>query len=177
MFSLAVIRLTSTRWINATTPSGHPDPATIQAQLAVNFVQQLIKGTPSGQRLMPLGYGISVNTPVISSLINDSCVNPPFIQTRLTGGAFSDTARLNTTTGLFSYGNIASAGLNRCINGNCTLPGETDVVDGGCYSAVSVFTVDYDAPTGSDQAGIRSALSGLVQYENPTRKRSAMSGE
>ena len=45
-------------WINETTPSGYPDPATVQGQLAVDIVQQLVKGTPAGQRLLPLGYGI-----------------------------------------------------------------------------------------------------------------------
>jgi len=45
-------------WINATTPSGYPDPATIQGQLAVKLVNKLIKGTPAGKRLLPLGYGL-----------------------------------------------------------------------------------------------------------------------
>lgn len=37
-------------------------------------------------------------------------------------------------------------GINVCFNGNCKLPGET-VVSAGCASAVSVFSIDYDAPT------------------------------
>lgn len=74
-------------WINKTTPSGSPDPATIQATLAVNLVQQLIKNTAPGKRVLPLGYGINVNTPVITSLTNNSCINPPYIQTRFTGSA------------------------------------------------------------------------------------------
>jgi len=45
-------------WINATTASGHADPATIHAQLSFNLVKQLIDGTPTGQRLLPVGYGI-----------------------------------------------------------------------------------------------------------------------
>ena len=152
-------------WINKTTPSGYPDPATIQGQLAVDIVNQLINGTKPGSPYLPTGYGISVNTPTISSLTNDSCVKPPFIQTRLTGGGFTDTAVYNATTKVFTYGNIASSGINTCINGDCGLPGETDVVDSGCFSSVSVFTVDYDAPNGAGQTEVRGALSPLVAYE------------
>lgn len=149
-------------WINATTASGHPDPATIQAQLAFNLVEQLVKATKPGQPIMPPAYGIGVNTPYITSLTNDSCVDPPFIQTRLTGGAFTDEAVYNETTGLFTYGNLLTSALNRCINGNCALPGETTVVNSGCNSAVSVFTIDYDAPVGRDQAAIRAKLGSLA---------------
>lgn len=57
-FSGANSEQRSYTWINATTASGQPDPATIHAQLAFKVVQQLIDGTPSGQRLLPVGYGI-----------------------------------------------------------------------------------------------------------------------
>ncbi|KIX94416.1 uncharacterized protein Z520_09802 [Fonsecaea multimorphosa CBS 102226] len=157
-------------WINKTTASGYPDPATIQAQLATNLVNQLVKGSRSGKPLLPLGYGLNVNTPVITSLTNDSCVNPPFIQTRLGGGATTDKAVYNATTGLFTYANLITDGNNVCINGNCALPGETPVVDNGCYGAVSVFSIDYDAPQGPAQHGIRAALQPLVAYENPDAK-------
>ena len=50
----------SYQWINQTTPSGYPDPATVQAQLAVKVVQTLVNNTQAGERLLPLGYGISV---------------------------------------------------------------------------------------------------------------------
>ncbi|RMZ77543.1 hypothetical protein DV737_g4333, partial [Chaetothyriales sp. CBS 132003] len=155
-------------WINKTTPSGHPDPAIIQAQLARTIVHQLIGNTKPGQPLLRPGYGLSVNTPTISSLTNDSCVSPPFIQTRMTGGAFTDTAVCNATSGLFTYGNITPAALNRPINGNFALPGETDLVAGAsCYSSVSVFTVDYDAPLGPEQGRIRKALEPTVQFQQP----------
>jgi 5'-nucleotidase len=45
-------------WINSTTSSGHPDPATIHAQLSFKLVKQLINGTPAGQPLLPIGYGV-----------------------------------------------------------------------------------------------------------------------
>ncbi|EMD00228.1 hypothetical protein BAUCODRAFT_83963, partial [Baudoinia panamericana UAMH 10762] len=137
----------SYQWINQTTPSGYPDPATIQAQLAVNVVQTLVNNTPAGTPLLPQGYGLSVNTPTISSLTNASCVNPTFYQTRLTGGATYDQAVFNNNTGLFNYANVVPVGGgNTCINGDCSLPGETTILNMGCFASVSVFTVDYDAP-------------------------------
>lgn len=152
--------------INKTTPSGYPDPATVDAQLSVALVDQLAqKGNRS--QLLPLGYGINVNYPEITSLENANCVNPPFIQTRMTGGAEVDTAVYDSTTGLFSYGSIVSAGANTCINGDCALPGETDVVGGGCFSSVSVFTVDYDAPS-SGSRKVRKLFEPLVKYQNAT---------
>jgi 5'-nucleotidase len=119
---------------------------------------------------LPPGYGISVNTPYIKCLSNDSCVAPPIIQTRLTGGALTDTAVYNETTGLFKHGNYLGPALNRCNNGNCALPGETDVVYEGCSSAVSVFTTDYDAPLGKDQGSFRQALTPLVLFQDDEKK-------
>lgn len=48
----------SYQWINATTASGHPDPATIQGRMAADVVGQLVNGTTAGKRLMPVGYGL-----------------------------------------------------------------------------------------------------------------------
>jgi 5'-nucleotidase len=132
--------------VNTTTKAGLKDPATMAGELAANLAQQLIKNAPKGGRLLPLGYGISVNIPYITSFTNSSCINPPFINTRLTGGADVDQAVYNATSGLFAYGNVVSPGANTCINGDCSLPGETDILNAGCQSSVSVFTVDYDAP-------------------------------
>ena len=152
--------------INQTTPSGHPDPATIDAQLSVSLVDQLAEQGNKSQ-LLPFGYGLSVNYPEITSLKNADCVDPPFIQTRMTGGAEVDTAVYDPATGLFSYGSIFPAGVNACINGDCSLPGETTVVNSGCFSSVSVFTVDYDAPNpGSGQ--VRKLFVPLVKYQNAT---------
>ncbi|OAG37210.1 hypothetical protein AYO21_08628 [Fonsecaea monophora] len=166
-------------WINATTASGHPDPATIQGRLAADVVEQLVNGTKAGKRLMPVGYGLNVNTPLITSLINDSCVAPPFIQTRFSGGGFIDSAVFNATTGTFHYGDILGSGVNRCINGNCALPGETTIVDEGCFATVSVFSIDYDAPLGKDQTDLRVAMEPLVAFQDPSSKmavRRAMTG-
>jgi 5'-nucleotidase len=115
--------------------------------------------------MVPINNQNSVNTPFITSFTNDSCVSPPFVQTRFGGGGFTDVALYNETTGLFRYGNYLSTAVNRCINGDCSLPGETAIVDEDCMSSVSVFTIDYDAPLGSDQNGVRLALAPLVMYE------------
>ncbi|PVH88073.1 5'/3'-nucleotidase sure [Cadophora sp. DSE1049] len=158
-------------WVNETTAAGLKDPATIMGQLSANLAQQLITNVAKtgGGRLLPLGYGINVNIPLITSFKSDNCTNPPFIQSRLTGGAVVDLALFNETTGLFSYGDDVNPGVNQCIHGDCSLPGETDILKKDCQSAVSVFTVDYDAPIGgvcSSGPDVRSLLLPLVQYAN-----------
>ena len=86
----------------------------------------------------------------------------------MTGGAIVDSAVFNATSKLFTYGDIVPAGANTCINGNCSLPGETNVVDGGCQSSVSVFTTDYDAPLTAATEAVRTSLMPLVSYANST---------
>ena len=153
--------------VNTTTTAGLKDPATITGELCADLVQSMIIGT-NGSKLLPTAYGLNVNIPYITSFKNDSCVNPPFIHTRLTGGADTDIAVYDETTGLFDWGNIVSAGANTCINGDCSLPGETVVLSSGCQSSVSVFTVDYDAPSCSGSQGVRTSLGPIVQYQNAT---------
>ena len=63
----------------------------------------------------------------------------------MTGGADYDIAVFDETRGTFSYQNVVPQGGNQCINGNCDLPGETDVLNDGCQSSVSVFTVGRSA--------------------------------
>lgn len=156
--------------VNTITVVGLQDPATITARLSASLAQQLITNAKGG-RILPLSYGLNVNIPLITSFTNNSCVNPPIIQTRMTGGADVDTAVYNATTGLFTFGNLATNGTNTCSNGDCSLPGETGVLATGCRSAVSVFTVDYDAPLGGScktTPDVRYLLQPLVQYVNST---------
>jgi 5'-nucleotidase len=69
-------------------------------------------------------------------------------------------------TDLFSYGNVAQR-ANTCTNGDCTLPGETTILNAGFQSSSSVFTVDYDAPLDCKPVpDVRSLLWPLVQYAN-----------
>lgn len=81
----------------------------------------------------------------------------------MTGGAFCDLAAYNETTGLFHYDDYLGAGVDACINGDCSLPGETDVVNAGCNSAVGVFTVDYDAPVSRGDTSVKQRLLPLVK--------------
>jgi 5'-nucleotidase len=158
-------------WVNETTPAGLKDPATIYGQLAADLAQQLITNVAKtgGGRLLPYGYGINVNIPVITSYKDASCVAPPYIHSRLTGGAVVDKAVFNETTGLFKYGDVISEGTNTCINGDCSLPGETEILDQKCKSAVSFFTVDYDAPLQCHNApDLKGLLEPLVGYINGT---------
>ena len=86
----------------------------------------------------------------------------------MTGGAIVDSAVFNATSKLFTFGDIVSAGANTCINGNCSLPGETIIVDDGCQSSVSVFTTDYDAPLTEATTAVRESMLPLVSYANST---------
>jgi len=150
--------------IVSSTKSGYPDPATIAGNLSTQIVNQL-QANSKGSPILPTGYGVSVNYPDITSLTDTSCVSPPFIQTRITGGASVDTAVYDASTGLFSSG--STSGANTCINGDCSLPGESTILS-KCESSVSVFTVDYDAPTGDGTQSIRQLLQPLVTAPNST---------
>lgn len=68
---------------------------------------------------------------------------------------------------MFKYAEILSDGLNTCVNGDCGLPGETEVVDSGCYGSVSVFTVDYSAPSGSEDSAVREKVAGIAAFGVP----------
>ncbi|TAQ85386.1 hypothetical protein B7494_g6287 [Chlorociboria aeruginascens] len=162
--------------LNTTTKAGLKDPATITGELAANLAQQLITNAKGG-RILPLGYGVTVNIPYITSFTDSSCVNPPFIQTRITGGADVDSASYNATSGLFSYENVVPAGANQCLNGDCSLPGETDILSKGCQSSVSIFTVDYDAPLQCHASpDLRPLLMPLVQYANSSNIVGGLNG-
>ncbi|CAL3967293.1 hypothetical protein PZA11_003639 [Diplocarpon coronariae] len=157
-------------WVNETTPAGLRDPSTITAQLAANLAQQLIENVAAegGDRLLPLGYGLHVNIPLITSYTSDKCINPPFIHTRFTGSALANTAPFNDATGLFTWGTEPNPGINQCIHGDCSLPGETVVLASGCKSSVTPFTVDWDAPVADDnrpRPDVRRLLTPVVQYE------------
>lgn len=162
--------------IQSSTKAGLQDPATIMGRLAAALAQAFIdkaasssNSSSSGGRVLPLGYGVSVNFPLISSFTDDSCVNPPFVRARMTGdGAFTSKAVYNNDTGLFGSANFADAGTNMCINGDCSLPGEVAVLNSGCKSSVVLFTIDYDAPylESSLADPYAALLPDLVQLNN-----------
>ncbi|KAJ4004803.1 hypothetical protein NW752_009531 [Fusarium irregulare] len=117
------------------------NPATWAAQASVRFVENFIS-TAKGP-ILPIGYGVNVNLPVLTEKDHD----PEFVQTRFTGNAHVNEAVLDPEKGTFTWANIKpyAAGVNACINGNCSLPGETYVVENG-KASVSFYTIDYTSP-------------------------------
>ncbi|KAK2624415.1 hypothetical protein QTJ16_006365 [Diplocarpon rosae] len=169
--SAANHEVTSYKSVNRTTAIGLRDPATITAQLTANLAQQLIHNVAArgGGRLLPLGYGLHVNIPYITSFTSADCVDPRFVHTRLTGSALVNKAVFNERTGLFTWTGHVDPGLNQCIHGDCSFPGETAVLNKGCQSSVTPFTVDYDAPIGGEKKpgpDVRKLLNPLVHYEH-----------
>ncbi|KAK0197438.1 sure-like protein [Armillaria mellea] len=121
------------------------DPANIAAQLVADFVAALAFGIDTTKtRLLPLGVGIGINMPIFGP--GNPCVAPPFISTRMTGGAVIDKISIDPTTGFPVSTNLVADGLNVNLNGNTRLPGET-IISAECKTAVSVYSVDYDAPS------------------------------
>ncbi|KAK7459672.1 hypothetical protein VKT23_009653 [Stygiomarasmius scandens] len=134
------------------------DPANIAGKLTANFVSALARGVDTKRdRLLPLGVGIGINYPIFGP--GNPCVDPPFISTRMTGGATIDQLHLDPATGFPVFTNLVAPGLNTAINGRKDLPGETPV-SAQCKTSVSVFSVDYDAPTGV-AAPIQGRLNAL----------------
>ncbi|KAK0713417.1 survival protein sure-like phosphatase/nucleotidase [Lasiosphaeria miniovina] len=131
-------------WVNASTKAGLQDPATITARLASTLVQALIDKA-AGSRILPQGYGLTVNLPYITSYTNEQCTNPPFVLTRMGGNAEAK-AVFNSKTGLFNRSRDSGSDDSHCANGNCKIPAEKDVLNSGCMSSVTVFAVDYSAP-------------------------------
>ncbi len=159
------------------TTAGLEDPATIYGRLAANLAQGLIDKAKGGA-VLPPGYGLSVNMPYVTSLVDDSCVNPPFVLARQAGGgATVQAAAYNESSGLFTSKPIVSDAINLCINGDCSLPGESAVLAEHCESSVVVFSVDYDAPVGGGKGNpnpYAAVLSDIVQLDNATTKSGAL---
>lgn len=66
----------------------------------------------------------------------------------MTGEANTNVALpVEALPGTFTWGNIdpLQAGVNECINGDCSMTGETSAVSDG-FVSVSLYTIDYSAP-------------------------------
>jgi len=135
------------------------DPANIAGKLTADFVAALAEGIDTkNQRLLPLGVGISINYPTFGP--GNDCTHPPFTLTRMTGGATVNQVSIEPTTGFPVSNDLVTDGINVKLNGNLALPGET-VVSAGCKTAVSIYSIDYDAPT-SVAAPIQKRLSSII---------------
>ncbi|KAI0127308.1 survival protein sure-like phosphatase/nucleotidase [Xylariales sp. AK1849] len=138
-----------------TTVTNTTNEYTWVAELSGTVVDAFI--ATSERPLLPLGYGANVNMPKLTA--NWSAL--PIVQTRYTGGAETDAAVPGTVLGTFTWSNLEAAGVNACINGNCALPGETDAVSDGKVS-LSLYTIDYTAPTNNQTAGVMQRLKSLT---------------
>lgn len=152
------------------TKSGALDPAIIIAQLCTNLVNQLAQYN-NGYSLLPEGYGISVNLPNITSLEDQTCLSPPYTETRMTGDASVSKAVFDEKKGLFRSENTRPEnGANTCVNGDCSLPRESSVIT-KCQTAVTLFTIDYDAPIENQSVSHQSRLvAPLVALANEKLK-------
>ncbi|EXM12423.1 5'-nucleotidase, partial [Fusarium oxysporum f. sp. vasinfectum 25433] len=112
--------------------------------LSVNFVEDFIATAPKNGPLLPFGYGVSAKIPVLTKKEHD----PDFVQTRFIGNAHVNEAVLDPAKGTFTWATIKlyAAGVNACINRDCSLLGDTYVVENG-KASVSFYTVDYSAPS------------------------------
>jgi 5'-nucleotidase len=121
--------------------AGNSDPVALVAGVSFDVVNEFIRKTPKGQKVLLLGYGVNVN---IADLINSTM--PPVAKTRLTGEANTNAVVYNETSDLFTCDNVdpPAAGINAAYNGDTSLSGETWVVARGGVS-VRAFTIDFSA--------------------------------
>ncbi|KAK0555570.1 hypothetical protein OC846_000089 [Tilletia horrida] len=127
-----------------------PNDESIQLGTAsANFVTRFIDATsnfPFGSKSskkLPDAVGLNVNYSPISSNCTESQLK--WTKSRLTGGAIVDKLVVNAA-GLPTYQNLVTDAVNTCLNGDCGLPGETNVVAAGtCAASVSIYSTDYDA--------------------------------
>ncbi|KAB5580590.1 acid phosphatase precursor [Coniochaeta sp. 2T2.1] len=127
-------------------------PAHLVAALSAKIVQGVIDSAAGANPLLPLGFGLNVNFPPLTS--NWSSL--PIVQTRMTGNSEVDIAQpVADVPGTFTWGNIRplAAGANVCLSGDCTLPDETFVVASGRVS-MSLYITDYTAPTNGFTRGL-----------------------
>lgn len=138
------------------------NPATWAAEVAVKAVNAFIKGYDTDTPILPLGYGVNVNIPPLTA--NHSKLE--FVQTRMTGNAHVNEAVLDDEEGTFTWANIKpyAAGVNTCVNGDCSLEGETYVVENGAVS-ISLYTVDYTAPTTRATKSIMERIKPLASWK------------
>ncbi|VUC26164.1 unnamed protein product [Clonostachys rosea] len=135
------------------------NPATWAAEVGVKVVNTVISSSPKGGPLLPLGYGLNVNIPELKGNHSDL----KYVQTRMTGNAHVNEAVLDAEKGTFDWANIKpyAAGVNTCVNGDCSLEGETYVVENGAVS-ISIYIVDYTAPSTKSTQSIMQRIDPLA---------------
>lgn len=135
------------------------NPATWAAQVSLKVVNAFIDSVPKGGPILPLGYGVNVNIPPLAG--NYSRLE--YVQTRMTGNAHVNEAVLDPEEGTFTWANIQpyAAGVNTCVNGDCSMEGETYIVENGGV-AISLYTIDYTAPSTRASDSIMKRIESLA---------------
>jgi len=126
------------------------DPINIYSSKVVELTSKIFESQGDNERALPAGIGMNVNFPKVTSLTKDnSCSDPKFVFSRLTGKDIAIAAlKYNETTGIFDSSSIkkGTIGTSTRYNGILSLPNENLVIETGCYTPVSAFSVDYTAP-------------------------------
>lgn len=137
------------------------NPATWAAEVSLKVVNAFIDSAPDDAPILPLGYGVNVNIPPLTANHSDL----QFVQTRMTGNAHVNVAVLDPSDVTFNWANIEpyAAGVNTCINGDCSLEGETYVVENGGVS-ISLYTIDYTAPDTPSTQSIMQRIKCLAPW-------------
>lgn len=126
------------------------NPSIVYAKKTAQLLESMFEKQGENPSLLPLGVGMNVNFPKAGyESENEACVDPEWTWTRLTGQSTPGfSVNFNETSGEFALGYGQSyKPLTVCYNGDCSLTSESYVTtEFGCSSAISVFTIDWDAP-------------------------------
>lgn len=123
------------------------EPSNIYAKKVVEFVTDLFD-KQGDNTVLPVGTGINVNFPKVGyESENDSCTNPKWTFSRLTGeGASAPDIQYDAETDTIKFVTVPLKALSNCLNGDCSLPSENFILaNTTCQTSVSVFSIDYDA--------------------------------
>lgn len=121
------------------------NPSNIYASKVVEFVAQIFKSQGENPNALPITSGINVNFPPVGNQ-DTTCTDPEWVLTRMSGelSATFDMA-YNETSNTFVWSPASYKALTVCENGDCSLPSANEVLTQNCRTAVSVFSIDYDA--------------------------------
>jgi 5'-nucleotidase len=138
------------------------DVQNIYASKVVELVDTLFASQGENKRTLPLGVGMNVNFPYVSTDSKTGCMNPGYTFARLTGtDAVTAGLKYNSTSNLFGWAQLAAPGVAVTYNGDSSLPSEDLVLERNCLSSVSAFSVDYTAPT-VPQAQVKGLIKDLL---------------
>lgn len=135
--------------------------ANIYAKKVTEFVDALFKGAGDEYELLPVTTGLNVNFPKVGH-DNESCTDPSWVYTRLSGkGSYAADLKYDEDSKLFVWTNGYYEPMTEKIFGIKTLQSEAEIInDDNCQTAVSAFSIDYDASVEQNEY-IQQSLQGL----------------